>query len=338
MMADRVPLLAGMVPRLQALALSPAAIVAEAGLPATLLQQVQPTVSTAQFFALWRAIQKLSGDPLIGLRLVSEASTAQLDPVAIAALHSADFGQALERMARYKRLCCPEEIRVETRGREARICFRWLHAQGAVPHEISDGAFAAVLMLGRHGSGQDLRPLRVELSRTATEARALRPAFEKYFGCGIRTGAAEAAIVFPSEALGTPFVTRNDDLLAVMVPGLDARLASVGATGTVAQARALLMKAMRGESPSIVSLAAQLHVSSRTLQRRLGEAGTSYQMLLDEVRLDTARQLLAETHMTPGEIAFFLGFEEVNSFQRAFRRWEGVTPVQWRRGLDASRK
>ncbi len=71
-------------------------------------------------------------------------------------------------------------------------------------------------------------------------------------------------------------------------------------------------------------------MSPRTLQRRLGEANTSYQQLLDQVRHDRARRLLRSTPLEMGEIAFLLGYEELNSFYRAFHNWEGVTPTRWR--------
>jgi AraC-like DNA-binding protein len=73
-----------------------------------------------------------------------------------------------------------------------------------------------------------------------------------------------------------------------------------------------------------------MRMSSRTLQRRLEELGTSYQSVLDDVRHDTARRLLANTDLDAGEVAFLLGFEELNSFTRAFHAWEGATPTRWR--------
>ena len=66
------------------------------------------------------------------------------------------------------------------------------------------------------------------------------------------------------------------------------------------------------------------------MQRRLGELGTSYQEALDDVRRRSARRLLANTDLGLGEIAFVLGFEEVNSFMRAFHAWEGTSPARWR--------
>jgi AraC-like DNA-binding protein len=77
-------------------------------------------------------------------------------------------------------------------------------------------------------------------------------------------------------------------------------------------------------------VAKDLRVSPRTLQRRLEESGTTYQQLLDEVRQETARKLLAATGLESGEIGFLLGFEELNSFTRAVHDREGATPMRWR--------
>ena len=79
-----------------------------------------------------------------------------------------------------------------------------------------------------------------------------------------------------------------------------------------------------------IDMREDLCVSPRTLERRLEESGTTYQQLLDEVRQDTACKLLAATDLESGEIAFLLGFEELNSFTRAFHDWEGATPMRWR--------
>jgi AraC-like DNA-binding protein len=121
------------------------------------------------------------------------------------------------------------------------------------------------------------------------------------------------------------------ELLAALEPGLKAALDEHTRSRSVdEQARALLLRGMSGERPSVEKLAAAMHLTPRTLQRRLAELGTSYQQLLDDVRRDTARRLLAGTDLDAGEIAFLLGFEELNSFARAFHGWEGVTPARWR--------
>ena len=95
---------------------------------------------------------------------------------------------------------------------------------------------------------------------------------------------------------------------------------------------------MWGQRPSVEVVAKDLCVSPRTPQRRLEESGTNYQQLLDEVRQDTAHKLLAATDLESGQIAFLLGFEELNSFTRAFHGWEGATPMRWRATRVAASK
>ncbi|MDY0742939.1 AraC family transcriptional regulator ligand-binding domain-containing protein [Paucibacter sp. R3-3] len=324
MSATRIPMLASTSARFTALGLDSRKVLARAGLSPAVTQR--GSLDTPQFFAVWHAILELSGDPLIGLRIGSETGPAQLEAAAIAALHSATFGDALARLARYKRLCCPEEIRVEREGPLARLSFHWILADEITPHAISDAAFASAHAIARRGAGHTITPRRLELMRTPPSVAP----YAAHFGCEVRTGCAGDALVYDAAALEVPFVSHNEDLLAVLVPALDAQVEALGEIAIEKQARAALTRLMRGDRPSIETLARQLNMSTRSLQRRLGDAGTSYQAVLDGVRLETARRLLAETSFTPGEIAFFLGFEEANSFQRAFRRWEGRTPIQWR--------
>jgi AraC-like DNA-binding protein len=126
-------------------------------------------------------------------------------------------------------------------------------------------------------------------------------------------------------------VTHNDDLLAVMLPGLEAALDERGPERTLAdEVRSVLGRRMRGERPTVDKIAREIGMSARTLQRRLEDTGTTYQELLDEVRRQSARRLLANTDLDAGEVAFLLGFEELNSFTRAFQAWEGTTPTRWR--------
>ena len=126
------------------------------------------------------------------------------------------------------------------------------------------------------------------------------------------------------------FITGNADLIAALLPGLDLQLDAISPQSLDQQVKAVLTEMMRGERPSMEAVARQLLLSPRTLQRRLTEAHTSYQNILDTVRQDLACKLLSRASMEPGEIAFYLGFEEVNSFHRAFFKWLGMTPTQWR--------
>ena len=93
---------------------------------------------------------------------------------------------------------------------------------------------------------------------------------------------------------------------------------------------------LTGQRPSIDVISQALHVSPRTLQRRLQESGSSFQRVLDEARHQMARYYLSNSVLELNEAAYLLGFEDPNSFGRAFRVWEGVPPSDWREAHRAS--
>jgi AraC-like DNA-binding protein len=138
-------------------------------------------------------------------------------------------------------------------------------------------------------------------------------------------------VVFEEASLALPLVNRDTQLLSILLPGLELAVAQDARGDTLADdVRLALSQTMCGARPAIAQVAKSLGMSARTLQRRLGELGTTYQDVLDDVRRQSARRLLANTDLAAGEIAFLLGFEEVNSFMRVFRDWEGTTPAKWR--------
>lgn len=94
--------------------------------------------------------------------------------------------------------------------------------------------------------------------------------------------------------------------------------------------RRAIQDKLTGHRPSIDSVAQALHMTPRTLQRRLQDSGSSYQRLLDEARHQMARYYLSNSALELNEAAYLLGFEDPNSFGRAFRVWEGLPPSDWR--------
>src|SRR5262249_49553565 len=162
---------------------------------------------------------------------------------------------------------------------------------------------ASLVTLAAHGIGAPVTPIRVELARRRADEQMFRQAF----GCPIHFDAALDQLVLDEALLAHPFVTRNADVVAMLVPALESALAETTATGSIDEdVRAVLSRRMTGERPSVDKTARELGVSPRTLQRRLGELGTSYQLLLDGVRREASRRLLASTDLDAGEIAFLL--------------------------------
>jgi len=327
-MADQVPIPLDLFDRLTEAGLDVDAILRRAQLPRSRFSVPKPQGTTAEFFALWRAVEEQSaGDPSLGLRIGVAVLPDDDNVVSLAAMHSTTLGEGLHRLARYKRLVCPERISIELKGGEARLRFEWLLATERPPAILADIIFAGVTNLAQRGTETPVRPRRLELNRRRANEAMLR----KHFRCELRFDAPHDALVFDEVALALPMVHRNAQLHAILVPGLELAVGQDKRARTLTDdVRVALKETIVGDRPAIGKIAKSLGLSRRTMQRRLGELGTTYQEVLDDVRRHSARRLLAETDLGIGEVAFLLGFEEVNSFTRAFNAWEGATPAKWR--------
>jgi AraC-like DNA-binding protein len=313
--------------KLRELGISIPAVLRRAGLPRDMFDQTRILVSTSELFALWRAIEAVSSDPLIGLKLGVETKTERFHPMAIAALSTQNLVAASEHMARYKKLTAPEEILAQLDAEEFSVGFRWLLAVDAEPQILTDYCFAWTLSLARHGTGTQLSPLRVEYVQQPANLRAI----EKNLGCKVIGSASRNAIIFRASDATAPFVTRNAELLDLLAPQFEEQLRQYKAEDSFMElVRQSIQDRLTGHRPSIEAISQTLHMSPRTLQRRLKESGSSFQRVLDEARHQMARYYLGNSALELNETAYLLGFEDPNSFGRAFRAWEGIPPSDWR--------
>jgi AraC-like DNA-binding protein len=155
--------------------------------------------------------------------------------------------------------------------------------------------------------------------------------YEAHFRCLVKFNSKQDALIFSKSDLELPFVTYNADLLAAVAPQLEAELAQQLAQKTFGeQAKGILKRLLAGQRPGIDNLARELHLSTRTLQRRLTEQGITFQRLLEEARRELARHYLLHSSLELNETAYLLGYEDANSFFRAFHQWEGTSPGQWK--------
>jgi AraC-like DNA-binding protein len=313
--------------KLEELGVSPEAVLRQAGLPIGLFNQEKILIRTEEFFALYRGIAEASNDPGFGLKLGTEERVERYDPIKIAALCARTFRDAAQRLARYKQLTCPEEIRLIERGNECAIQFCWLLAHEKEPPLLVDVCFAWIVSIGRRGAGRPLNPKRVEFQR----APAHREIYETHFGSPVKFKANQSALVFSKADMDLPFATYNAELLAIVAPQLEAELTEHLAQKTFSeQAKGILKRLLAGQRPGIQDLARELHVSTRTLQRRFTEQGITFQRLLEEARRELARHYLLHSSLELHETAYLLGYEDSNSFFRAFHHWEGTSPGRWR--------
>jgi AraC-like DNA-binding protein len=313
--------------RLEERSMSVEDVLRHARLPPGLLREERVFLTTEELFAFWSAVAEVSRDRTIGLKLCGDDRMERMDVVSLAALSAASFRDAVERAARYKQLTCPEEIQLEIHRSECAIRFRWSLAERAEPPVLLDVCFAWMAALADRGTSGAVRPRRVDLSRAPQD----REVYEAHFGCPVRFNAPSSGLIFRTSDLDRPFVTHNADLLGILAPRLDAELADRNAVRDVRdQVKVVVRRLLAGRRPDLREVARALASSSRTIQRRLGELGVTYHELLEEARRDMAGDYLLHSSLELSEIAYLLGYEDANSFFRAFSRWEGLSPGRWR--------
>jgi len=240
---------------------------------------------------------------------------------------SRTFSDALERLGRYKKLTCPEEIRVHKKAREAAVEFFYVEASEPQPDMLVDMVLAWILTVGQRGTDGQITPLRLELTRRPKHRELL----EDHFGCHVRFKADRNALVLRSADLDRQFITHNEELLSVIGTQLESELEARSTSQNVGeQVKDTLRRSLAGRRPTLQDVAQELGLGARTLQRRLTDGGISFQQLVEDTRRELARHYLKQSKVELNEAAFLLGFEDANSFFRAFQVWEGTSPGEWR--------
>lgn len=326
MKSDRIKFPAGFWAGLQRLGIAPDELVRKASLPLTILTE-PAVVTTAQYFTIWQAYSDLVGDIATAIvTLSTNFETAQYPPTVLATYHARDYRDALNRMVRYKQLCPPERLRIIEEGDYCTIELKWMHSEQPGPPVLVGTTLAFLLELGRRGTGKRLTAQSVEFSHLMGDVTAL----EAYFGCPIRIGTIHNRLTLHRRDLDRLFLSYNKELLEILTPVLDRSLDEQYSHSVAEMVKWILKRGLTGGRLDIRAVASELGMSDRTLQRRLTDECTTFKQLLTKARIEQAREYLADPKLDIKEVAFLLGYEDQNSFYRAFRLWEGDTPSNWR--------
>lgn len=308
------------------LGVSPADLLRRAGLPGDLLGRGRVTLSQPDYFRLWRGLEEEAADPKLPLRIGAAIKGESFDPPIFAALCSPDLDTAFDRIARYKTLTCPMKLDVRVRAHATTLGLSWLDATEPPPTSLVATELVFFVALARLATRARVQPLSVVAPIALEPAHA----YADWFGVAPRLGR-RTELTFAAADARLPFLTANEGMWRSFEPELQRRLAELDADASTAErVRAALLELLPGGAASIDSVAARLGASARTVQRRLQDEGQSFAGVLAQTRTELAHHYLGSTALSAAEISFLLGFEDPNSFYRAFQTWTGTTPDQAR--------
>ncbi len=308
----------------EAIGLKRSEILREAKLPVTVGAH-DASMTTEQMFDLWRAVETLGG-PDAAFDLGTVMNAGALPPNFIVLFHAKNLGDAIRRMARYKALSAPETFDLKSKGDEFSISIAFPCAKTPIPDGIVDSTFLFFVNMARTCTETNINPRRIELRRQRSKK------LEEWFDCSIRWNSPNSRLVFALADLDVPFTQYNRELVEMLDTVLDGKLAeqSNQKTTYTEQVRWHLQRRLSSGRPNLASIAEDMAVSERSLQRHLRQEGHSFQKILSETRHQIAKDYLGNTAMELSEISFLLGYEDQASFFRAFQKWENRTPSDWR--------
>ena len=307
----------------------PEDLYAAVALDPRVLQDPDNRIPFAQLVQLYEKAAELTADKDFGLHLGENVDVKVFDVVGYSALNSATLGEAFDRVARYHSIWTDGAVfKVEISNPTTAIIYRYVDGSIVKHRQDSEMTFASVVSLCRVAIDPNWTPLAVEFKHTepTDTAEHLR-----LFRCQVSFGAPLNRLVFDSKSLALPVEKADAGLCRMLDRHAAELLAKFPPRDTVIDnARTIITRELNGGNPSLERVAAQLGLSERTLQRKLQELGTSHNDLVEQIRRELAMRYLKEPEMAICEVAYLTGFSEPSSFHRAFKRWTGVTPKEFR--------
>lgn len=317
-------------------AIDTAAALTHAGIDPGLLTDNRNRIPHTQMEQLILYLTKQSKDPLFGLHTAKFVQPSSYNVLGYIAMNSSTVRDALEKIAPYEKLV--GDMGVTSYEMEAdETLVKW-HCQFSDP-QVRKQSIENVLaswftytcwITDRY----DFHPLATYFEH-ALEDESLRPQYEEMFGKQLNFNAGFSGFRVNEMILQHPIRQSDPSLLATLEHHATELLVSIDqAPSFTDQVRRLIKIALTEASPRKDNIAEQLGVTARTLQRKLQKENTSYQEILDELRKESALQLLKNNDLSLPDIAQQLGFSEPRSFHRSFKAWTGLTPGQYKNQQD----
>jgi len=272
----------------------------------------------------------LTSDSCFGLHFGERANPKRIGPLAYAVLNSPTIAAAFETAGRYLHVHNEAaQVNFSAETDLAYLRYTLANLDLEEPRQFNEYSMAVVLntlriMVGSHWAPREVHFVHKTPEQTAEHARIFKAPV--VFNC------ADNALVMEREFCAQPVPAADPNLFKILRHYLDDVLSRAPREDELlASIRKTIAELMKDGSPEIGRVAKRLALSPRTLQRRLKDIGLEFKALVDDTRRRFAIEYLKDSENTLTEIAFLLGYSEVSAFSRAFKRWTGTTPLDYRR-------
>jgi AraC-like DNA-binding protein len=300
----------------------------------------QPTyrIPVSRTASLWADAARAAGDDAFGLRAGACAHPTMYHSLGMALWSSSSPRQLIESWIRYLSLISTAAV--------AKLSDKGDHYEFTGHSTINDlgnseagdiaidAALAALITICRQHGSASFSPLSAELMRAAP----FTPGdFERFFSCPVEYRAPLITLRFDKDEMNTPIAQGNPVLMQEMEKLSLEYIIRMGDQDLMGKLRKTFLEQLPNGGADQERVASALHMSARTLHRKLRDEGTSYRKQLDEVRCELSLQYMAHEKLSILDIAFQLGFSNCSNFARAFKRWVGKSPNEYRASATTGR-
>ena len=281
----------------------------------------------------WETVEAVTHDPEVGLHLCPHAPVFRGQVMEYLMFSSPTFGDGLQRTFKYRRLVSDAlSMRLEQDDEGVRVAVRGTSMEAPQLRHTEILTAYQIIRFAQSVTESKTQPLRVEL---CCSRRGPLQEFEDIFGCPVSFEYQQSRIWFDPGILSYRSPRWNPDLLQLHEEHAEKSLNSLKREDLIERIRAVFAQRLELERCDLEEVSRELNIAPRRLRFELSRSGTSFSQLLADFRYSLARRLLARTEEPVDNIVYLTGFSEPSTFYRAFKRWSGMTPVQYR---DSKRK
>ena len=304
------------------------ALLREAGVDPAALRDPAARIPSTVWDGVGAKAAALIPDPAFALRAARSWHPSNLGALGHAWLASSTLRTGLERLQRYSRIL-GERAHLQLTDTRDGLRFAYDHRRrDPVLRAIgADFALSLVMDMCRMNYGATLRPMEVRLSRV--RVGDTEP-YRHFYGCPIHFETNEDSFLLSRRVADEPLPTANRQLAGTLDSILTSQLAALDRDNIPARCKSSLLEEITSGEVSEEYIARRLHMSRRTLQRKLAESNTTYQKLVDDTRRDLALRYMEDPRNSITDVTFLLGFSGQSAFTRAFNRWTGMSPTAYR--------
>jgi AraC-like DNA-binding protein len=319
---------------LRQLGIDPLAVAEAAGIDLARGANPDWRVSQADFNCLLESAVAASGDEAFGLLAAEHLQPQVLHSLGLAWLASDTVYDGLLRLQRFGRLVSTAiELQLQEEDDTIHLELGMDPRAGGIVPASQDYAVGIITRMCRLTLGEFLAPVHVLMQRP----RPAQPErWEYQLASRVAFAADTTRISWARADIMEPLVTGDPLLARINDEHTQAYLDSFAGKSTTKEVVDKIVERLPDGPPSQQQIASALHVSNRTLQRKLREEGTSFMDLLQDSRMQLAHKYLSNSGRSVVETAYLLGFSEPSTFSRAFKRWTGVAPAEYREGVRAA--